>query len=137
MQFGYDTRYIDGYGFEMAPRLPVVFRNPKNGREMPIFCLVDSGASDILINQEIAESLGIEVKRGKPHTYGGIGGEVMGYEHVIALRIVGDDHEFTVVCSVLPLPLYDGLLGQRGFFDNYKVVFEKYKKRFEVTAREI
>src|SRR5713101_4820660 len=41
MQFRYDIRYIDDYGFEMIPRVPVVFRNPKNGRELPIFCLVD------------------------------------------------------------------------------------------------
>ena len=136
MQFRYDTRYIDDYGFEMVPRVPMVFRNPKNGRELPIFCLVDSGASDTLINREIAESLGIEVKGGNPHSYGGIGGSVKGYEHTITMRLAGDTREFTIVCSVLALPSYDGLLGQRGFFDNYKVVFEKYKKRFEVTARK-
>ena len=124
MQFRYDTRYTE-YGFEMVPRLPVVFRNPHNGRELPIFCLVDSGASDILINTEIAHALGIEVERGEPRIYAGIGGVVTGYQHTITIRVMNDDHEFTVVCGVLPLPAYDGLLGQRGFFDNYKVVFEK------------
>ncbi len=136
MKFRYDTRYIDGYGFEMIPRLSVVFRNLKYGRELPIFCLVDSGASDVLINREIGESWGIEVERGKPHPCGGIGGSVMGYEHTIAMRLMGDTQEFTVSCTILALPSYDGLLGQRGFFDNYKVVFEKYKKTFEITAKK-
>ena len=136
MQFKYDTRYTQDYGFEMVPRVSVVFRNPKNGRELPIFCLVDSGASETLINREIAEGLGIEVERGKLRQFGGIGGNVVGYEHTITMRLVGDIHEFTIMCSALALPSYDGLLGQRGFFDNYKVVFEKYKKRFEVTAQQ-
>ena len=58
-----------------------------------------------------------------------------GYQHRIALKLMGDTKEFVVDCGVLTVPLYDGLLGQKGFFDNYKVVFEKYKKRFEVIAQ--
>ncbi len=134
MQFRYDIRYA-GDRFEMVPRIPVVFRNAKNGRELPIFCLIDSGASEILINTEIAQALGIDVERGEPRIYGGIGGTVTGYQHTIKMQVMGDKKEFIVICGVLPLPAYDGLLGQRGFFDNYKVVFEKYKKRFEVTAQ--
>lgn len=135
MKFRYDTRYTE-HGFEMVPRLPVVFRNPKNGREIPIFCLVDSGASDILITNEIALALGLEVEKGELRVYGGIGGVVKGYMHTINMRVMNDTHEFTVVCGLLPLPAYDGLLGQRGFFDNYKIVFEKYKKTFEIIAKK-
>ena len=87
--------------------------------------MVDSGASDILINAEIAVALGIEIERGDLRVYGGIGGEVKGYMHTINIRVMNDSHGFTVKCGVLPLPMYDGLLGQRGFFDNYKVTFEK------------
>jgi hypothetical protein len=135
MQFRYDLRYTD-YGFEMIPWVPVVFRNPHNGRELPIFCLVDSGASDTLLNAEIAEALGIDVQEGAPRIYAGVGGEVTGYQHTIAMRMMNDRREFIIPCGVLPLPAYDGLLGQRGFFDHYKVVFEKYTKRFEVTAQK-
>lgn len=135
MKFRYDTRYTE-HGFEMVPRISVVFQNPQNKREIPIFCLVDSGASDILITTEIALVLGMKVEQGEPRIYGGIGGEVKGYVHNISIRVMNDNHEFTVACGVLPLPAYDGLLGQHGFFDNYKVVFEKYKKTFEVTAKK-
>ena len=135
MKFKYDTRFT-GNGFEMVPRIPVQFRNPKNGMELPIFCLVDSGATEILINTEIAKALGIQVEKGKKKLYGGIGGVMDGYQHKITMRLAGDTHEFEVSCGVLDLPMYDGLLGQNGFFDNYKVVFEKYKKRFEVTAHK-
>jgi hypothetical protein len=27
----------------------------------------------------------------------------------------------------------DGILGQNGFFDTHKMLFEKYKKRFDIT----
>jgi len=135
MQFRYDTRYT-GSGFEMAPRMPILFRNPANGLEIPVFCLVDSGASEILINAQIATALGINVTSGEPREYAGIGGVVTGYQHRISLKLMGDAQEFAVECGVLPVPLYDGLLGQKGFFDNYKVIFEKYKKRFEVIAQK-
>ncbi len=135
MKFRYDTRYTE-HGFEMVPRVPVVFRNPRNSREVPIFCLIDSGASDILITTEIALALGIEIERGESRVYGGIGGEIKGYVHLVHIRVMNDKHEFAVQCGVLPLPTYDGLLGQRGFFDNYKVTFEKYKKVFEITAKK-
>ena len=135
MKFRYDTRYTE-HGFEMAPRVPVVFQNPLNKREIPIFCLVDSGASEILIAIEVALALGIDIERGEPRIYGGIGGEIKGYVHAITMRLMNDRHEFAVECGVLPLPAYDGLLGQRGFFDHYKVTFEKYKETFEITAKK-
>jgi predicted aspartyl protease len=133
MKFRYDTRYTE-HGFEMVPRVPIIFRNPKTGMEVPIFCLVDSGASEILINAQVAKMLGIEMEKGKKYIYGGIGGEVEGYRHKLTMRLMSDKQEFAVACGVLDLPMYDGLLGQIGFFDNYKVIFEKYKKRFEVIA---
>jgi hypothetical protein len=134
MKFRYDTRYTE-QGFEMVPRVPVIFRNPKTGMEIPVFCLVDSGASEILINAEIAKALGIEIIKGKQVTYGGIGGEQGGYRHTVTMQLMGDKQEFEVGCGVVDFPLYDGLLGQIGFFDNYKVIFEKYKKRFEVIVQ--
>ena len=47
MQFRYDTRYT-GDEFEMVPRVPIIFSNPANGLEIPVFCLVDSGATESL-----------------------------------------------------------------------------------------
>ena len=126
MQFRYDTRYT-GDEFEMVPWVPIIFRNPANGLKIPVFCLVDSGATEILINAQIATALGIDVTKGKPREYAGIGGVATGYQHRISLKLMRDTQEFVVDCGVLTVPLYDGLLGQKGFFDNYKVIFEKYK----------
>ncbi len=134
MKFQYDTR-LTSLGFEQVPRVPVVFTNPKNGFAIPVFCLVDSGASDTLLHWEIGKTLGIDIEKGKRHEYAGIGGVVAGYRHPIKIRLANDTCEFTIECAIMQFPSFDGLLGQRGFFDNYKVVFEKYKKIFEITAK--
>ncbi len=135
MQFRYDTR-LTAYGFEQVPRVPVMFSNPKNGLEIPVFGLVDSGASDTLLHWEIGAALGIDIESGKKHEYAGVGGIVTGYRHPIKIRLVDDRREFLIECAILKLPSFDGLLGQRGFFDNYKVTFEKYKKTFDLIARK-
>ena len=85
---------------------------------------------------EVALALGIEIEKGESRVYGGIGGVVKGYMHKVVLRVMNDAREFTISCGVLPLPAFDGLLGQKGFFDHYKVVFEKYKKTFEIIAKK-
>ena len=40
---------------------------------------------------------------------------------------------FTVPCAFIPDLRIDCILGQNGFFDTHKIVFEKYKKRFAIT----
>lgn len=134
MQFSYDTRLTD-YGFEMVPRVPVIFTNPKTGMNIPLFCLVDSGATDVLIHRQAAELIGINPESGEKRLYGGVGGDVVGYKHSVKIRLADDRHEFTIECAVLDLPYYEGLLGQNGFFDNYKVIFEKYINRIELRPR--
>jgi len=113
MQFRYEMRYT-GHGFDMVSRVPIMFRNPAKSLEIPIFCLVDSGASEILINAQIATALGIDVTKGELREYGGIGGVVTGYKHPISLKLMGDSQEFLVDCGMLTVPIYDGLLGQKG-----------------------
>jgi hypothetical protein len=39
------------------------------------------------------------------------------------------------MCSLMPDLSTPALLGQRGFFDHYKVTFERYSQRIELTPR--
>ena len=41
-------------------------------------------------------------------------------------------NEFLITCAFLPGLQTDALLGQSGFFENYKVIFERYHNRFQV-----
>jgi hypothetical protein len=44
MQYKYTARCTE-YGLEYMPRVTVVVKNPKTGTELPVFGLVDSGAT--------------------------------------------------------------------------------------------
>jgi hypothetical protein len=121
-------------GIEYDPFVDVVFTNPSNGLSVEIRCLIDSGAGGIILSAEFAELLGLDLKRGDEHLYQGIAHDpVSAYDHELMIRLKEDRHAFRVVCSLMPGLKASGLLGQRGFFDHYKVVFERAKKRIELT----
>jgi predicted aspartyl protease len=136
MKFKYTAKWIDDYGISYTPRLPVIFSNPKTGAEIPLMSLVDSGASDTLLDPQVADLLGIQVTDGKKVVYGGVGGTVVGYVHTLTIRVADDRHSFTVPCAFASTGGdVMALLGQTGFFEYYKVTFEKYKNEFSVTAK--
>jgi hypothetical protein len=60
VQFPYTPRSTD-YGITQEPRVPVIFANPVTGNFVLLFCLVDSGASDIILNAQFAPLLGIDL----------------------------------------------------------------------------
>ena len=136
MKFKYTAKWIDDYGISYTPRVPVIFSNPKTKTEIPIMSLVDSGASDTLLDPQVADVLGIDITTGERVVYGVVGGTVVGYLHTLTIRIANDRHTYDVPCSFAsPGGDVMALLGQRGFFDHYKVTFEKYKNQFEIIAK--
>jgi hypothetical protein len=121
---------------EYSPRLPVVFTNPKTKMEIRPFGLVDSGAGETMLNVRLAKSLGIrDVESGEKALYGGVGGGVVGYKHALKMRTMWDPKEYDMVCSFADIADMDCLLGQNGFFENFKVMFEKYNNQFEVIEK--
>jgi hypothetical protein len=135
-KFRYSPRFTPG-GFEFDPIVPVIFTNPNNGWNVEVFCLVDSGASVIILDEKFAKKLHVDLRAGKERTLEVIQEiPVVGYSHKILMRLKDDPHEFEVDCVFVPGLKTDGLLGQKGFFDNYLVVFEGYNQRLEVTPIE-
>jgi Aspartyl protease len=118
----------------LSSMVRVVFTNPKNNKRVEVGCLIDSGADDILLNPRIAAALGLDLATGTRKEYQGItSAPVVASEQLLSMKVEPDTHEFTVACSFLAdLPVF-GLLGQNGFFDNYKVVFKRYEDTFELT----
>jgi Aspartyl protease len=119
------------------PIVRAVFPNPRNGKQIEVGCLIDSGADDIFLNTRLADALGVDLTKGMRKEYQGITSTpVVASEQFISMKIEPDLHQFNVACSFLPdLPVF-GLLGQNGFFDSYKVVFTRYKGVFELTPVE-
>jgi hypothetical protein len=136
MAFKYRYTYrlgADGVLLRM-PIVRVLFTNPKNKKQIEVGCLIDSGADDIFLNTRLAEALGVDITKGATKEYQGITSTpVVASEQFLSMNVEPDTHQFNVACSFLPdLPVF-GLLGQNGFFDNYKVVFKRYENQFELT----
>ena len=136
MRYEYTAKYTD-YGLEYMPRIVAFVKNPKTSIELPVFGLIDSGASETLLRSQIGEELGIDIESGERVEFQGVGGITFGYRHKVLLRLVDEKKEHEIKCAFTPLPGIPALLGERGFFENYKVTFEKYKNVFSVTGKKI
>jgi hypothetical protein len=120
-------------GYWHYPFLQVFLRNGGNMR--PVLGLVDSGASDCIFSASLGEVLGIDVRAGRPHNFHAFDlKETQGFVHKINLQVTGFAHWIEVDAvfiesEVLPI------LGQSGLFDNYQIVFERFKRQFEVNTK--
>ena len=133
LKYEYTPR-LGAQGVEYDPLVDVVFTNPKTGKHVEIRSLIDSGAASIIVSGQFAEPLGIKIVAGRAVKFQGIAYDpVIAYEHQLSMRLKHDTHEYLVPCFLMSGLRTSALLGQRGFFENYKVVFEQYKKRIELT----
>lgn len=91
-----------------------------------ISALIDSGATVSIFREDIAEQLGIVIKKGIETYLGGVGGRIKGYIHKIEIEIVGKKFICPVVFSHEYLVSFN-LLGREAFFRQFKIVFEERK----------
>jgi hypothetical protein len=136
MKFPYTPRFLDDFqSVEHDPLLWVSFMSPTTGKSAAVLGMIDSGAAEILLHTGIGEAMGIDIASGEKALYSGIGGTIEGYKHTVHMQVRGDRNTCEVSVAFAPIEGMDALFGQRGFFENYKVVFEKYKNQFEIVAK--
>lgn len=87
--------------------------------------LVDSGADFCVFDASIGEYLGITVKKGQEEQFGGIQEKngAVAYLHEITMKIGTWDYKTVVAFSYDIVDYGFGILGQKGFFDNFIVKF--------------
>lgn len=105
-----------------------------NKKHIILFAIIDSGAHDTVINIGLAESFGLNVKKLKQHTIGGVGGTLNpGYATTGTLCFPDMDH----ICIESPLIFTefpaDMLLGQNNFFRNFNILFEGRAGKFRLN----
>ena len=134
LKFSYTPKLTD-FGTIHTPLVDVVFSHPKTRTSVEILALIDSGADAIVLNAQFADVLGLPLTEGKEQAYRGISsGPVVAYQHTLNLRLkAARRNTYTVPCSFLPDLPAACILGQEGFFQNYDVLFQLSKKRFEIT----
>lgn len=100
-----------------------------------IVCLVDSGADECLFHASIGRSLGIDVGSGRSKVFDGIAGSIEAYIHPIEIQIQDFDERLIIEAGFTESEGVDAILGQAGFFENFRICFERYRWRIEVTSR--
>ena len=100
--------------------------------------LVDSGADLCIFNSEVGEAIGIDVKKGKPREVFGVGGKAsVYYLHPVKIDVGGWEYEIQAgfMSDVAGRSVPYGVVGQKGFFENFIVKFDLKKEEIELKTR--
>jgi len=117
----------------IRPIIPVIISSQQ--KSVRIDALIDSGAARCFFHYELGKRLGLEVEKGRLEYISGIEGlrsEV--WTHSITLQIVGSDKQILIKAGFTKSAGVFAILGQEGFFDAYRVRFERDRGVIEITS---
>ena len=101
--------------------------------KVKILAMVDSGTDSTVLDADIARSLRTDLSRCQRVRLGGIG-SLDGYMTNVQLAVPDFDLAMDIpVMFAENLPV-QGLLGQKHFFQRFKIRFEKDKNKFYLAA---
>jgi hypothetical protein len=99
-----------------------------------VISLVDSGADLCLFHSDIGRMLGIEIEAAPELAFQGVSGaKEVAYLHRVDLIVRGLNAITLDVGFTNSMAAGTGLLGQRGFFEQFRINFELSQKFFEVV----
>jgi hypothetical protein len=104
---------------------------PKDSKNFD--ALLDSGADCSLFNIQVAEVLGMDLSNAKAVRFTGISGQIDGFRlEKVKIRVDGLNESIEIPVCFVDSPTVGLLLGQEGFFDQYRIRFEKDHDTFEI-----
>lgn len=116
--------------FILRPIIP--FSIHSKDKSLRFEALIDSGADFNIFPIEIAKKLGIILKNSDHISFAGVGGNIIdGVKAEIVLEIGVQKIKTEIVFA----PIDNGILGQYGFFDIWKVNFDLKKKIIELELK--
>ena len=102
-------------------------------RRKDVISLVDSGADISLFHSDIGRMIGIEIEAAPELAFQGISGaREVAYLHRLDLVVRGLDAVTLDVGFTNSMAVGTGLLGQRGFFEQFQINFELSQKSFDI-----
>lgn len=108
------------------PMIDIELIGPKES--MVVKALVDSGATYSIFRPEIADFLGIPVRKGKKLWFWGIKGKILGYLHQIPVKVNKERFNCRIAFS-REFKVSFNLLGRNNFFLPFLITFdERFKK---------
>lgn len=116
----------------LRPIIPVTLKTDID--EIDYYALLDAGADFNIFHAEIGEAIGIDIESGEEIDFGGIQSRTgaKGDFHDITLIVGGNAYQTRVAFSRDIAEHGHAVLGQKGFFDFFKVIFEFTKETIEI-----
>ena len=105
-------------------------------KRQQVVCLVDSGADECLFHASIGRSLGIDIESGRYMKFNGIAGSIEAYIHPLEIQLQDFSDRVIIKAGFTESEGVDAILGQAGFFENYRICFDRSRSRVEVSLRE-
>lgn len=134
MKFDYSPLPTIKSKIVLAPIVPITFRYKK--LEFSTFALVDSGAAGAILSTVIADELGIDWHE-IPAEHGFTVSGNFRFHRVKSIDAQIEDERFSFSLSIVEgISPYHCILGQNDLFKKAKIVFEGYKKQFEIIFRQ-
>lgn len=115
--------------------IPIILEH--GDRKVGYKVLIDSGADYNIFHGVIGEILGLNLMVGRKENLGGISGDTLtAYFHFVDAEIGGWKHKLYCGFSYDVPPFGYGVVGQKGFFDIFKVSFDYNKEEIELKERK-
>ena len=131
--YDYHVQVGAGNSWLYRPLMHIDISNRGTPDKVKILAMVDSGTDSTVLDADIARSLRIDLSRCQRVRLGGIG-SLDGYLSNVQLLV--PDIKIAIDMPVMfaeNLPI-QGLLGQKHFFQRFKIRFEKDKNKFYLAA---
>ena len=120
------------FGNFWRPIIPITLKH--NKKELKYVALLDSGSDFNIFHSEIAEVFDIDLTKLSKSTFGGINKGTRGLMQMTAIEIGIDDYTFDAPIYFSPDISLDGygIVGQQGFFDKFKILFNFKARKIEL-----
>ena len=116
----------------------LIVRLINGDRHKDVISLVDSGADVCLFHSDIGRMLGIEIEAAPRLAFQGVSGaREVAYLHRIDLAVRGLSSITLDAGFTSSMAVGTGLLGQRGFFEQFQIGFELSQEVFEVVPANL
>jgi hypothetical protein len=136
MKFNYKSFGKNRDGEQVIrPIIPIKLKG--GDKEFQYDVLVDSGADVCIFDSEIAELIGINVTSGRVDTFGGVTGvSKASYIHEVEMEVGGWPYKAEVSFAPGISRFGHGIVGQKGFFEFFKVGFDYTASEIEVKPKK-
>ena len=138
MKFKYSgTLALDSKGRMVKRPMLKLELTLKDGRKIYPLGLIDSGADQTMVNIAYAKELGVDLNKAAPRQMNGIANNsVSTLLATFPLKSPELGEEVVVPACYVDSRNVDILIGQEGFFDTYRIKFEKDHDSFEITKKK-